>query len=64
MTITLFDSDLNWLRRIYETMLASSSVPARVPDAQRRKFLQLHLIDETDGSVTEKGHEELKRHRA
>jgi hypothetical protein len=63
MTITLFGADLDWLRRIYDCMVLSGS-PTRVPDAQRRKLLQLHLIDERDGSVTEKGHEELKRHGA
>jgi hypothetical protein len=65
MTITLVGSDLDWLREIYNrTILGQLQVP--LPEDRKNKFLNLDLIDDNGGRlhVTQKGHEELKRHRA
>jgi hypothetical protein len=64
MTITLVGSDLSWLCQIYNRMLLNQ--PLGVPAEDRKKLLTLDLIDEENGAVhvTQKGHEELKRHQA
>jgi hypothetical protein len=65
MTITLVGSDLGWLREIYNrAILGQREIP--LPDDEKAKLLTLDLIDVENGRlhVTQKGHAELKRHRA